>query len=236
MSTVGIIGGLGPASTVDYYRGITDGYRAIHGNDSYPELLVLSVNMREVVGLVCEERYDTLAHKLAGYAARLQAAGADCVAIASNTPHIVLERLRALSPLPVLSILDAVCDEITRRGYQRVLILATEWTMRNGLFARAFGARGIGFVTPSDADITALGRLIYPNLENGIVIPADKQRMREIAQSYIDRAGCDAVLLGCTEIPLMLCDGDVSAPLVNSTQLHIQQILAQIDKTEGIVC
>lgn len=228
MKKLGIVGGLGPASTIDYYRDIIDECRKSLGDDQYPEIVIDSVNMGELVSAIERENYDSVASQLLKSIENLKNAGADFVVIASNSPHIVWDKIKDKSPLKILSIIDAACDYIESCGYKKVLIFATKFTMKNGLYSRALSSRGFDWVLPNAEDIEILGDIIYPNLENGIVIPEDKKRMIEIAEKYIAKTCADSLLLGCTEIPLMIKHGDVSVPVISTTEIHIARIVKEL--------
>lgn len=224
MKKVGIVGGLGPASTIDYYRDIIDDYRKIYGDDNYPELVVDSINMSKVVEKIVEKDYESVAKQILLSISNLKNAGAEFAAIASNTPHIAWDLIKNESPIPLISIIDATCDYIIENKYKKVLIFASKFTMKNGLYNAALSARGIDWILPEEEDIEILGDIIYPNLENGIVIAEDKEEMIRVAEKYIKQYGADSLLLGCTEIPLMILPGDVSVPVINTTKIHIDRI------------
>jgi aspartate racemase len=221
---IGIIGGLGPASTIEYYRDIIENYRKTYGDDCYPEIVIESVNMHEFISCIKAKDYQTLAEKIIRSIVNLEKAGAAAAAIASNSPHVAWDLLKDKVNIPVISILDATCDFIIEHRYQKVLIFATEFTMKNGMYGKALSNRNIDWVLPDEADIEILGNIIYPNLENGIVIAEDKERMIQIAEKNIEQYHCDALLLGCTEIPLMIKEKDVSVPIINTAQIHIRKI------------
>ena len=218
------MGGLGPASTIDYYREINEIYRKTYGDDQYPEIVIDSVNMGPLVRNIETRRYGDVARQLLASITNLQRAGAAFAAIASNSPHIVWDMIKDKTPIPLVSIIDATCDHIIKQNYKKVLIFATKFTMRNGLYSDALKKRGIPWVLPDDADIETLGDIIYPNLENGIVLKEEKERMIAIAEKYIAQSGADSLLLGCTEIPLMIHSGDVSVPVISTTAVHIEKI------------
>ncbi len=228
MKKLGIVGGLGPASTIGYYREIVERYRKENGSDQYPEIVIDSMNMGELVGTIEREDYDRVASLLLASITNLRNAGASFAAIASNSPHIVWDMIKDRSPVPLVSIVDAACDQIVKEGCKRVLIFATKFTMKNGLYGKALTQRGLDWVLPCEEDIEILGDIIYPNLENGIVIPEDRKRMIFIAEKYIARYRADALLLGCTEIPLMIKPGDVSVPVIDTTEIHIQKICEEL--------
>lgn len=224
MKKVGIVGGLGPASTIDYYRDIIDNYRKVYGDDVYPKIVIDSVNMKEITSRIEMKNYNEVADLILENIENLQKAGADFAVIASNSPHIAWNLMKDRVTIPVISIIDATCDYIVEQKYRKVLIFATKFTMKNGLYSNALNTRNIEWVLPSEGDIDILGDIIYPNLENGIVIEEDKQKMINIAEKYIQNNECDSILLGCTEIPLMIKENDVSVPVINTTKIHIESV------------
>ena len=112
---------------------------------------------------------------------------------------------------------------------KKIVVFATAWTLKSGLYANALQNAGITPIVPNDEDIELLGNLIYPNLENGIVIPEDKEKMIDLAEKYIKGNSADSLLLGCTEIPLMIKENDVSVPVINTTKIHIKAIFNEAD-------
>lgn len=127
-------------------------------------------------------------------------------------------------PLPVISIVDATVREIKRKNFKRVLVFGTMFTLKSGLYENALKQNGITAIIPSDSDISRIGSLIYPNLENGIVIPEDRRKLIEMAEKYIAEEKADAMILGCTELPLAIKPCDVSVPVLNTTEIHIEEI------------
>ena len=225
MKKAGIIGGIGPVSTLDYYRGIIDGIRVKTGDDNYPEITINSINMTKMLSYVQNEDWDALTQMLLDAVKSLADAGADFAALASNTPHIVFDKVKAQSALPLISIVDATCAYAQSRGCKTVLVIGLRFTMSSGLYSKAFEKYGIAAVTPSESEQETIHNLIFPNLENGIVVPEDKQSMLKLVQSLIKQHHADALVLGCTELPLMIQDGEVDALLINTTQIHIDAIV-----------
>ena len=119
---------------------------------------------------------------------------------------------------------DVALKEIKKMGMKRVLIFGTTYTLRSGLYEKELKKNGIIAITPSDRDISIIGNLIYPNLENGIVIPKDKRELIALAEKYIAEEKADAMILGCTELPLAIKPEDISVPILNTTEIHINEI------------
>ena len=230
MKKAGIIGGVGPASTLDYYTGIIEGYRKIKGDAVYPLITIESIDMFAMIDALEQGDYDKMAAQLLNAAENLTNAGADFVAIASNTPHIIWDRLQGKTRVPLISIVEATSDTILAHAYKKVLVLGTKFTMRRGLYEIPLRKRGIEAIAPEAADIERLGDIVYPNLENGIVIPKDKAEMIRISEAYIARCGIDAVVLGCTEIPLMIHEGDLSVPIIDTVKVHVDAIVERLLK------
>ena len=128
-------------------------------------------------------------------------------------------------PLPVISIVDSVVAKI-QKEYQRVLVIGTVFTMASGLYNAPLSKAGVTAISPNEEDMKIIGDIIYPNLENGIIIPEDKQVLLSLCESYIKRENADSVLLGCTELALMIKSNDLSVPVLDSTQIHIDKIFS----------
>lgn len=168
--------------------------------------------------------YSVLGEYLLSSLSNLKAAGAEIAAITANTEHIVWDRICNHFPLPVISIVEETVKELKRLCFKKVLIFGTASTLRSGLYEKALTANGIKAVIPSNTEISLLGKMIYPNLENGIVMPSDKEKMIALANKYIAKENVDALILGCTELPLAIKSEDVNVPIVNTTQVHINAI------------
>jgi len=228
MKKVGIIGGIGPASTLDYYKDIIDGYRAITQNNEYPKIIIESVNMTEMLGYLSQNLLDELVSFLLRSINNLAAAGADFAVIASNTPHIVFDEVNSQSQLPLVSIVDETCKYAQNIGCKRVVVLGTSFTMNSGLYTNAFGRYGIEALVPDIPNQNIVHNIIFPNLENGIVFPEDKKKMLKIADNIIKIKNADALVLGCTELPMMIKQNDIETVILNTTQIHIKSIIKNI--------
>lgn len=230
MKKVGIIGGIGPASTLDYYCGIIDGYRAKVKDGSYPEIVIDSVNMTGMLSYIEREDWNALTEMLADVIYHLKAAGAQFVAIASNTPHIVFDMIEKRSPLSLISIVDETIAYAQAKGVKKAVVIGTRFTMRSGLYANAFSKLNIATVTPSENEQEEIHGVIFPKLEDGIVDLNDKNKLLALANRLISEHDADALVLGCTELPLMIKENDIDTLLLNTTQIHIDAIVNAVIK------
>ena len=228
MRKVGIIGGIGPASTLDYYNGIINGFRAKSKDGNYPEIVINSINMTEMLSYVSSENWDFLADMLLHAIKNLADAGAEFAAIASNTPHIVYDRVQKKSALPLISIVESTCNQVQRQGCKKVVVIGTRFTMRSGLYTEALGGYGIRAIAPSSIEQEAIHRIIFPKLEDGIVVPEDRMKMLAIADRLLAEHRAEGLILGCTELPLMIKDNDLDTMIFNTTQIHIDSIVDSI--------
>lgn len=222
MKKIGLVGGIGPASTVEYYLGLIEKSRSELG--IYPEIVIDSVNMLKHDIVLENNDYEKLCEYLLCSISNLKSAGAEIAAITANTEHIVWDMVRDKFSIPVISIIDATVNEIKRKGFKKVLVFGTEITLKSGLYEEILEQNGIMPIIPSGSDISLIGHLIYPNLENGIVIPEERKKLIELAEKYIMREKADAMLLGCTELSLAIRPGDVSVTTLNTTEIHIKEI------------
>src|SRR5579864_7912088 len=154
MKTVGIIGGIAPASTIEYYRFIIASYREQRPDGSYPSIIINSINLTKVIDLVTTNRLSELVDYLTGEVNRLAAAGADFAAFASNTPHIVFDELQRRSPIPLISIVQATCDTAKAMGARKLGLFGSLFTMQGRVYPETFSRAGIALIVPDAADQT----------------------------------------------------------------------------------
>jgi aspartate racemase len=221
---IGLVGGLGPESTLDYYRRILAACAALPGAP-VPEIVVYSTRMQELFDLVTAEDWDGLAAWLLAKIEALRAAGADFAAISANTPHVVFERVQARSPLPLRSIVEATRREAERLGVRRLGLLGTRFTMRSDFYARAFAASGMQLVVPSDAEQELIHRRLMTEIELGILEDSTRQELLGIARRLVDAHRAEAIVLGCTELPLILDRSAHGVPFLNTTAIHVDDVV-----------
>lgn len=227
MKTIGILGGLGPESTSDYYREIISAFNTTYPELAYPEIIVYSANLNEFMPLVQEGNRGRIIDWLLAKIQRLHRAGADFAAIASNTPHLVFDELQEASPIPMLSIVEATCDRAREMGLKNVGLLGTRLTMRADFYKKPFIADNISVVVPTEEEQELIHHRLFSEIELGIFKDATRDELLTIAERMVKEDGIDALILGCTELPLILTSKEeFGIPLLNTTAIHCESIVA----------
>lgn len=219
MKTIGLIGGMSFESTAVYYRLINEMVRDMLGGIASAEVLLHSVNFAEIVGYQKAGRWDLAEKRLADCASGLEAAGADCVLICTNTMHLVADGLAARLSVPLINIIDETASAIRAAGFTRPLLLATRYTMEHGFYTERMRRHGLDPMVPEAADRSLVHDVIFDELCAGTV----KDASRQAYLAVIDKArnaGADCVILGCTEICLLLDAGSLTLPGFDSTTIH----------------
>lgn len=225
MKKIGLVGGIGPESTVDYYKGIIDGYREKTGIDRYPLMVIDSLDLAEMYAYASNKQWEPFTERLVDSVKSLAAGGAEFAAMAANTAHIVFDAVEAQSPLPLVSIVDETCKVARSRGCKSVVIFGTAFTMSSGLYKRAFEKHCIEAFVPTEEEQKTIHSIIFPNLQAGIVLKEEKERILEIANRNLAAHKAEALVLGCTELPLIINGGDLDTLILDTTRIHIEAIL-----------
>src|SRR5882757_3169790 len=235
MRTLGLIGGTSWYSTVEYYRNINTAVNDAYGNNTNPPLLLYSLNQHEIHELQNGDHWDAIAALLTEAAIRLRAAGAQGIMFCANTPHKVYAQVAKNIGLPILHIADATGAAIRRKGLKKVGLIGTLYTMEDGFLADRLRERyGIETVVPSDpAARQELHRIIQRELDVG-VFKADSKKYVLQQIEELRRRGARGIVLGCTEIPLIIRSKDVSVPIFDTTLLHSQMAVDFILGREGL--
>lgn len=227
MQTIGLVGGMTTESTGIYCKLLIQTARQPNGDPlSNPEILIYSFNLAEVAQLQREGRHREVIAYLSRILERLRLAGAQVGALTANTPHVYLDELRAATSLPLVSIVTATRDAAAERGLHRPLLLGTRTTLEAGMYPRECAERGLEIVLPGDEDREFMNHTIYSSLAVGRVTPEVRQRYHEICTRHIDTDGVDSVILGCTELPLVISVDDLAIPVLDTTVIHVKAIFA----------
>jgi aspartate racemase len=229
MKTVGIIGGIGPESTIEYYRGIIAGYRERQTDGSYPSIILNSINLRVLLGLITANELDQATDHLINELQKLARAGVDFGVIAAGTPHIVFDQVRERSPLPLISIVEATCDAAAKMNLKKIALFGTRFTMQGRFYKDVFSKAGITLVVP-EADEQAYIHDKYMNdLVHGIVLPETRERLLRILDQMKERDGVEGLILGGTELSLIIKDAEHNGlPILDTTRIHVARIVAEL--------
>jgi len=227
--TLGIVGGIAPESTIDYYRKIVTLYRERIADGSYPSIIINSIDLKRMLGLVAAHDFTALTDYLHTEMERLAEAGADFALFASNTPHIVFDDVRKLSSIPLLSIVEATCAAAQSLGTKRAGLIGTRFTMRGHFYRDVFSRRGIEVVVPHDEEQTYIHEKYMNELVNATFLKETRAKLLEIIASMRDRDRIDALILGGTELPLILREsGDTGIPFLDTTRIHAQAAVTEM--------
>lgn len=228
MKKLGLIGGTGPESTIIYYRKITSGVQKRLNRDVFPHLSIESLSVFEVLAFCEEQNYKGLTDYLLEGLQHLAAAGADCAALTGITPHIVYRQLCERAPLPVISMVDTACQYAVAKGFHRLALLGTIPTMNGTFFQEPFAAQNITVITPDDTEKKFIANKISAELEFGIVTAETTKGMRKIAERMIAEENVDAIVLGCTELPLIFEKMDLPVEKMDVMDIHIHALIEKI--------
>lgn len=228
MKKLGLIGGMGPESTIPYYRDIVYGIKQRVGKDYYPQLTIESVNVFKVLKLCRENRHEELTNYLLEAINNLERSGAEIAALSANTPHIVFDRLKEQTSIPLISIIEATCREAEHRGLKKIGLLGTIFTMTGDFYKKPFYEKNIEIVVPSSLSMEFINEKITKELELGIVKEETRKSFQKIIMQMKDENNIQAVILGCTELPLILNDEVSSVPCLDTMQIHIASIINAI--------
>ncbi len=226
MKRIGILGGTSPESTVSYYERITREYTRRFGNYAYPEIVIYSVSFQEFVAWQREGNWDAIAAKMAEIFCILADAGAEIGLIAANTLHRVFDAVANESPIPLLHIVDATAAAIKAKNCSTVGLLGTRYTMQGAFYVDRLTSHGISTIIPEKNQQEEIHRVIYEELTRGIIKPSSKDHYLAIIASLKER-GADGIILGCTEIPLLVQDGDCDLPLFDTAIIHADAALEE---------
>lgn len=226
MKKLGLVGGMGPESTIPYYHDIVYGVQQKVG--FFPALTIESVDVFRVLDLCKEEKYEELSNYLMEAVSHLAASGADFAALSANTPHIVFDELQKRSPIPLVSILESTCEEVKRRRMTKVGLLGTIFTMEKDFFQIPFLRNQIEIITPHANEKELVNRKIAGELELGVVKDETRAEFINIINRMKREDQIQAVILGCTELPLLFQGTEPPIECLDTMQIHIQTLVDRI--------
>jgi aspartate racemase len=232
MATVGLVGGLGPESTVDYYRRILAAWER-HDSSTAPSIVIDSLDVKRALRLVASDRA-AFAEYLSGSVRRLAAAGAEFVAMTANTAHLVFDEIAATSPVPLVSIVETCAGEARHRGLRRLALLGTRFTMDAPFYPEVCGRLGVRVIVPDEPDRAWIHERYVSELLEGRFRDDTRAQFVSLVERLRNAHAIDGVILGGTELPLLLPGLEIAAvPALDTTALHVAAIVGRLREGPG---
>jgi aspartate racemase len=228
MKTLGLVGGTGPESTIEYYRLLVAKYREQADGNS-PPLVINSVNLKNMIEWMTAGELAKVTNYLSDAIDKLRLAGADLAALTANTPHIVFDELQARSALPLISIVEATCDKVQELNLKTVALFGTRFTMQAPFYPTVFSRSDVKLVLPNDEEQHYIHEIYMGELLKDVFRPETRARLLAIADEMRERDQIEAVILGGTELPLVLRDEQHNGmPLLDTTRIHVDRLVTEM--------
>lgn len=231
MKTVGLLGGMSYESTLVYYQKINQEIQKIFGGSHSAKILMYSYDYAILEEILVKDQWNLIIDELVDKGLKLKQAGADFIVLCANTMHIVADEVEHQIGLPLLHIAKATRDYALDQNMKKVLLLGTTYTMNSSLYPQLFNEKEIVVITPSPREKAFIHRTIYHELIKGIYSFESKEKFLDIISHY-QKENIDGVILGCTEIPLLIKQEDIHVPLLNTLDLHVKSIVQYMVSNE----
>ena len=226
--TLGLIGGTGPESTIEYYRLLVAKYREQADGNS-PSLIINSVNLKNMIEWMTAGELGKVTDYLSDAIDKLRLAGADLAALTANTPHIVFDELQARTTLPLISIVEAACDKVQELNLKTVALFGTRFTMQAPFYPTVFSRSDVKLVLPNDEEQNYIHEIYMNELLKDVFRPETRAKLLTIADAMKSRDGIEAVILGGTELPLLLREEQHNdMPLLDTTRIHVDRLVTEL--------
>ena len=225
MRKFGMIGGFGPESTLDYYKRIMELYRQEIDSYSYPEIVINSMDINKLLKMVADEKWNELVRWIVDGINDLHKAGAEFGFISANTPHIVFDLVQERSPIPLISIVKETCKKVVSLNINKVALLGTRFTMTSKFYQEVFNKERISIIVPNEQDQEYIHSKLMNEIELGIFLDETRDGLLNIIHRLIETEAVEGVILGCTELPLILSQDNFGIPFINTTEVHVESII-----------
>jgi len=225
MAKIGMIGGFGPESTLDYYRLIIETHRQIVGDGSNPEIVIYSMDVNKLLYMIANKQWDATVEWLVEGLRVLDKAGADFGFISANTPHIVFDRVKELSPIPLLSIVEETCKVVEKLGIRKIGLIGTLFTMESDFYQKVFNKTDIQIIVPNQEEQQYIHHKLMTEIEFGNFIDETREGLLNIIKKMKDESSIEGLILGCTEFPLILTRDEFGIPFFNTSKIHVDSII-----------
>lgn len=232
MKKIGIIGGIGPESTIEYYRLIIARYREKTGDNNYPEIILNSINMTRMLNHIMTGQLDKLVGYMVDELENTARAGAEFAIIASNTPHIVFDEINKRTPLPLISIVEATCKQAEAMSLTKTGLFGTNFTMQGGFYKEMFRQKGLIVFVPEEKDRNYIHEKYMTELIYGNILEKTKHTFLKIAESLKEQHDIQGLILGGTEIPLIIKSEDIRGiKVLDTTMIHVEGCVEYLLRT-----
>ncbi len=225
MKKIGLVGGTGPESTLMYYKELNSRIDAATGGAEMPDIAIESVNFRKAWGMVSAGKNEDLSNYLSEKVTCLKKSGAEIISLTAGTMHIVFNEIKAQTDVDLVSIPKAVADEAAARGIKKVGLLGTIFTMEKDYMKEDLRAAGIEVIIPEKTERNLIANRILEELELGIVKESTVAEFTKIINRMKDEDGIEGVILGCTELPLLLNEGNCPVPCLDAVEIHLKKLI-----------
>ena len=225
MKKIGLVGGTGPESTLSYYKKLNEEIDRVTCEKSMPDICIESVNFRRAWEYVVKDDREALTEYLAEKVRLLKAGGAQVLSLTAVTMHMVFDELEKRTGVTLVSIPKAVCEEIVKAGIKKVGLLGTMVTMEQDYMKKDLTAAGVEVFVPNEQERELVAKRIYEELEKGSVKESTLQEFQQLIRRMEDENGIEGVILGCTELPLLLNSGNCPVPCFDSVEIHLRKLV-----------
>jgi len=221
---IGILGGLTPESTITYYMHIVHRYHELYGDHGYPETIINGVSFQKYEDWMMKEDWDSIEASLLEGLKTLKAAGADFAVIATNTMHLLFEKLQAQIDLPLISIVDATAEAVKAEGFTKIGLIGTQISMTKPFYREGLAKHGIDVVVPDEEDQAYIVKVIFDELSIGKLTDESRAGYLKIIDKLVEQ-GAEGIVLGCTEIPLLIRQEDTEIKVFDTATVHAEKAL-----------
>ncbi len=222
---IGIVGGIGPDSTLYYYQHIINSFRPTYNETGYPEMIIESLNLRQLISIIEMDNWTEVARIIASKFEVLKSAGAEIGIIASNTPHKVFNEIASSTSLSLISIVTATTESLYQNNLRKPLLLGTKYTMQSTYYQDELSMKGITSITPKDSDQNYIQDKLLSEIEFGVIKKSTHKKFIEIIEDNISANNIDSVILGCTELPLIISEDDIDLPCIDTAIIHVDKVI-----------
>jgi aspartate racemase len=229
LKTVGIIGGLGPESTIEYYRLILAGHREQRPDAGNPSIVINSINLPQLLSFMEAGELEKIAAYLTDEIHRLAEAKCSFAVLSANMPHIVFDQVQLQSPIPLISIVEVTCEVAKQMGFKKLALFGTRFVMQGILYPKVFSRDGIELIVPSSEEQDYIHQIYFGELVNGVVLPETRQKLLAILDRLRREQKIQGLILGGTELSLIFREPTaLGLPILDTTRIHVNSIVAEL--------